>query len=203
MENNTEKLIQDQFNSLPLDIKESIGRVPWRERVQSIAKREGLSDDKASVLETETTLILYGFLPPEEYQANIVREVDVDEETAERIIKEVTNEIFAEIEKQYELIDATTHLAKVEEKPVETPREMPKVTPTVPQPAPEILPEVVPGQTAHEVPHVEFKKEPLVSTPTYAAPTNPPAENTPKRPDLNLPKSDYTHGQDPYHEPLE
>src|SRR3954468_15368994 len=98
MDNNVDKLIQDQIDSLPLDVKEAVARVPWKERVRDIAKRENLNVAQADSLETETMFILYGFLTPDTYVGNIMTEVGIEDEQAERINKLVNDEIVSDIE---------------------------------------------------------------------------------------------------------
>jgi hypothetical protein len=216
MDNNVDKLIQDQIDSLPADVRQAIARVPWKERVRDIAKREGLDVAKADSLETETLLILYGLLPPETYVGNIISEVGVDEEQAERINKLVTDEIIADIEKQFEAIDALAP-ESVTKAPVEVPQpekpetriqtpEIPVTTESkeveVPEP---ILPETIPGETAHDVPHME-SKGPTVSPAMPSAPQGFIAEKltqiTSVLPETS-PKPSYPKGVDPYREPIE
>jgi len=212
--NDNDKLIQNQFNSLPVDVKESISRIPWRERVRDIAKREGLDADKSLALETETMMILFGFQSADDYTKNILTQVEIDEETAERITKEVSDEILTDIEKQFEMIDAISHKNTIE---------VPKITqvPTNQQPpatvspastqnpsasssievAPNNLPEIVPGQTAHNVPHVESTITP--AEPKPIVPSAPISRNENGRPNLEFPQSGYQKGKDPYREPIE
>lgn len=206
--NDTDKLIQDQFNSLPPAVKESISSVPWRERVRDIAKREGLDADKSEALETETLLILYGFQIADDYTQNIVGQVGLDEEAAERITKEVSDEILSDIEKQFEMIDAISRkdqvvAPKITQVPT-TPRSSVAVNPMSTQApsassalevAPNILPETLPGQIAHNVARLE-------SMP-IAKPANQTTKSSGARPNLEFPQSGYAKGKDPYREPLE
>ncbi len=198
MDNTVDKLIQDQIDALPPDIKKAISLVPWKDRVRDIAKRENLNITQSDSLETETLLILYGLLPPESYAGNIVTEVGVDEEQAERIAKLVNDEIIADIEKQFEAIDATAQksaLTPALETPTGTPAtqsvEIPEAN----------LPEVIPGEAAHNVPHIEELPK---------APTTMPGgmigdkltQATSVLPQTG-PKISYSRGVDPYREPIE
>lgn len=212
---NADKLIQDQFNSLPPDIKEALGRVPWKNRVRDIAKREGLDEDQATSLETETLLILYGFEPPENYPDNIRRELGLDDEAVDRITKEVSDEIIDDIERQFEMIDAITPAVRnASQTPAQPSVPKPKVTiqiSSTPEVAPQTLPETLPGETPHEVPHVEPQaqatpsttKTPSTPEPTIITNSAQAQEFTKPRPKLDFPQSKYPKGQDPYREPLE
>lgn len=169
MENNTDKLIQEQFDSLPTDIKEALGRIPWKDRVRDIAKRENLTPEQTESLETETMLILYGFEPADTYSSNLMSQVGLAEDQADRISDLVSNEIVADIEKQMEMIDAlmpasastTTQATPAAPKPKEETSYL-NISPEIlakqikiPEIASENLPETLPGQVAHDVPHAE------------------------------------------------
>jgi hypothetical protein len=228
---NTDKLIQDKFKALPIEIKEALARTPWKERIADIAKREGLDDEKTTGLETETMLVLYGFTPVEEYNSNIMSEVGLESEVADRITKEVTDEVFAEIEKQYELIEATT--SAVEPKMVEisqpivpvqnqmSPTQTSTLTPptTTTSPStieipPQTLPAVETGQSAH---NTTPQEKAFMNTPV-PAPTPAPIPSVPKSiveekmsqvtvasASAATPKAapSYKAGVDPYREPVE
>jgi len=233
MENNIDKLIEDQLASLPADAREAVSRVPWEARVQNIAKREGLSSDKAASFRTETMLILYGFELADNYVSNLARELDIDEEQAQRIADIVSKEIIEDIEKQVEMIDALTPSAfpppatatgnteilnippEIMAKAVKMPSEPVDKLPEV---APVILPETVPGQTAHDVPHTETPAPaaaPVTPVPTPAPQPTVSAESIPKSiveeklsqvtiAEPEAPKmTSYPNGQDPYREPIE
>lgn len=116
MPNETDTLIQQEFDKLPLETKEALSRVDWRTKVREIAKEENLDADKTLSLETETMFILFGILSPEHYLQNIISEVSLEEDTAKRIEKKVTEQVFNEVEKQYEMITAL--MPKAEEVPL-------------------------------------------------------------------------------------
>ncbi|MDB5194227.1 MAG: hypothetical protein JWN50_241 [Parcubacteria group bacterium] len=229
MENETDKVIQDQFDSLPLDVKEAIGRVPWKARLRDIAKREGLKAEQADTLETETMLILYGFLEPDTYLSSLTSQVGVGEEQAERISELVANEIITDIEKQFEMIDAlapkdTTPKmagpAPVASTPQqEAPKSILEIPPEIlakqvflPEVAPDMLPEVLPNEVAHDVPHVE--PAPIIEK--APAPVVMPAVQNEKPKSMieeklaqvtsaapQTPRQDpYPKGIDPYREPV-
>jgi hypothetical protein len=236
---NNDQLIQEQLKSVPQEVQEAISKVPWKDRVKDIAKREGLDAEKSQALETETLLIIYGFLPANEYGANINSELGLNDEATGRIVKLVSDEIFADIEKQVEMLEAknTTSQATPPQTPTPSPapasqmpaeRVVPITTQTSPAPTSEAsatptppkpprvfevqtnLPEIMPNQPAHNVTPLQTAqstppvlKPNLVPTPTYGTPQQASNEASSQRPELNLPKSDYNHGQDPYREPLQ
>jgi hypothetical protein len=213
MNNETDKLIKEQLDALPADVKEAVARVPWKERVRDIAKRENLNVAQADSLETETMLILYGFLPPDTYVGNVTTEVGLGEEQAERIYKLVTDEIIRDIEKQFEMIEAL--MPKAPEKTaspekIETAANTPApalVETKEVEIAPEMLPETVPGEAAHDVPHMEAA--PASAPAPEAKPAMPSGMIGEKLSQMTsaLPqkedKASYPKGVDPYREPIE
>ncbi len=198
----TNPLIQEQFNSLPIDVKEAISRIPWKDRVRSIAKREGLNDAMATSLETETMLILYGVLPQDSYTNNLITEVGVDAGQAERILKLVEDEIIADIEKQLEMIDALMPKDEVAaapqvKQPETTPApEIPVPTsnnPLVPEIAPNILPKTISELTSQSLP-----------VPTEIKSDTPKSIVEEKLSQVTVStKSTPYQGIDPYREPVE
>ena len=218
--NEADTLAQKQFDSLPLDVKESISRVPWRERIQDIAKREGLDAEKSSALEAETMLILYGFENPDDYTQNIVTQVGLEESAAERITQEVGDQIIEDIEKQFEMIDAISHKDKIvapqithapttatpvqASAPAPVAPVQPSAVSSVPEIAPNMLPEVLPTEKAHDVPRVTITPITAPYSAVVAPVVAKPVVEGPKpRPNLQFAPSAYTKGKDPYREPLE
>lgn len=170
--NETDKLIEEQLKTLPPNLQQAIGAVPWKALVQEIGKANALDTEQIVSLEQETMLVVYGFENPDDYVLNIVREVGVSEEVAYTITGSVADKIFESILKKSE----------ESEKPV-TPVAAPVSIPTTP---PANLPMVEKGEVAHDVPHVE----------------QPKPEVKPEQPKVSLPDYRYEGGQDPYREPL-
>ncbi len=97
MDQETQKIIQDQMKTLPSDVKEAIVSVDYRTKMQEIAQRQKLLIDQAGKLEMETTLVMIGLEPLTDYIANIGRELGVDAERATEIAKDVSESIFKPI----------------------------------------------------------------------------------------------------------
>jgi len=210
MNNDSNKIIQDQLNSLPLSVRESVSRVPWKNKIKDIAKREGLNEEKSTALETETMFILFGFLSFETYTENITREVGLNQEAAERVSDSVYNEIVLEIQKQFEMIEAISQkeIPKIDNpvpsKPLEQKIETPITTPaskttTVGIP-PANLPMIEPGEVAHDttpkVSEARITNQESGERDIEAETKNQEASDT----NTNT-KSAYK-GADPYREPL-
>jgi hypothetical protein len=118
--------------------------------------------------------VLYGFENPKDYITNMIREVEIPEETAITIAETVNEKIFKEISLKADSLEK-------EEKV--TPQQMAVVAQSVPEIIHKNLPMIESEEKVHNVPHVENTTTPLKTT--------PPA-----------PQHRYAGGIDPYREPL-
>lgn len=184
--NETDKLIDEQFKTLPPNIQEAIKAMPWKSTVKEIALLNKLDLKKVAIVEMETMFVLYGFESPDDYIENLTREAQINEETATIIAESVAKKIL-------EPISIKSEQLKEEEKEPPKTLDMKKVKTGIPEIAPEIHPMVEEGEVAHDVPHTENKPE----TPSIPLPNKP---QTPKAP---LPDYRYSNGKDPYREPIE
>ncbi len=131
-----DKLIEDQFKTLPAELQLAINAVPWKLLVKEIAALNQLTAEQSENLERETMFILYGFENPADYVKNIMQEVPLSEEIAAAVTEEVSEKILAAI------------AAKVEESEENL--------------SDSNLPMVEEGEIAHEVPHVEQVTQPII-----------------------------------------
>lgn len=192
MEENTDKIIQDQLETLPINIRKALSLVPWKARISDISKREGLDPEQTEKLQNETMLILYGFLPTESYIDNIIDQVKVSGDQAERIAEIVSKEIITDLEEKFEQIDKSSDVEEGTQKP-----EVNQIsTPSVPEIPPQILPMVEAKETVHD--SVPEKPEPLQPITEAIA---PPIEQKAPQPEIKKPS--YPGGVDPYREPLD
>ncbi|OHA92310.1 MAG: hypothetical protein A3J09_02430 [Candidatus Zambryskibacteria bacterium RIFCSPLOWO2_02_FULL_51_21] len=176
--NEQDKLIQEQFQKLPLALQKALGEIPWKSLVNEIARLHNLKPEQVESIETETMFILYGFESPDDYVSNMVRETGIAEDLAYVIANEVNEKIFKPVS------------VKVEEAGKQQP-----TSTSIPELKPENLPMVEKGEMVHEVPHVE------APNPKSQIPNNieiPKEEKPPIQPA----KSAYVGSQDPYREPL-
>jgi len=217
----TDALIQQEFDKLPLDIKEALGRVDWRGKVSEIAKTHGLDADKSEALEMETMFILFGILNADSYLGNLQSEVGLDPNTAAQIKREVEEKVFAEVEKQYEVVSAQMpkvekivpvqnkpqNLEVVQNKIIEAPENLPMMTPesvvkvVEPSTVAEAAPKPIP--TPHEEPAKEVFAPITRPTDDLNLITDRPSSDArPDKPTITAPTS-YPTGKDPYREPLD
>ena len=136
--NETEKLIEEQKKTLPPNLLQAIDIVPWKTYVQEIGKANALDTEQIASLEQETMFIIYAFEPPEDYIANMIREIGISENVAPSIAESIADKIFEPILKKSEEVSVTP--------------------PDVLEVTQEIHPMIEKGEVAHGVPHIEESK---------------------------------------------
>lgn len=136
-----EKLIKEQWDKLAPELQRAIESVPWNGFIKEVGQANTLDTEQVAVLERETMFILYGFENPNDFIANITREVGISEEQALKIAEAVVEKIFEPIS-QKAGEGGGGDLPMVEE-----------------------------GEKVHEVPHVETapQPQPQPSQPTQPA----------------------------------
>jgi hypothetical protein len=97
MEQDPNKLIEEQFNSLPDSLQSALKGVPWKDEVSRIASSNALSSEQAFALEEETLFVLYGLEAPEDYIANLVSEALITEDQAIIISDIIAERVFEPI----------------------------------------------------------------------------------------------------------
>lgn len=145
--NEIDKLIEEQFKKLPLNLQRAINAVPWKSLVEEVGRANALNAEQIALLEQETMFIIYAFENPDDYVSNIARELNMSEEIAYTIAESIGNKIFVPISDESERQN------------IATPTDIPAIPPI-------ILPMVEKGEVAHTVPHIE---QPNPSTPLGAS----------------------------------
>ncbi len=97
MDEETQKIIEEQMKILPTDVKAAIISVDYKNKLQEITERQKLMIDQAGKLEMETTLVMIGLEPLADYIANIGRELELSESRAKEIAMDVSEHIFKPI----------------------------------------------------------------------------------------------------------
>ncbi|KND48542.1 MAG: hypothetical protein AB200_02330 [Parcubacteria bacterium C7867-005] len=170
--NDTDKIIKEKFENLPIFMQEAINTIDWKKLVEDVGVQNNLNLDQVSTLETETMLALYGFENLEDYPENLSEGFEnLDEQTIINVIKEIDQRVFAVVIKK--AIDLEKN------KPV------PKLLGTEPEEI--LLPSGKEGEPTPIPPTI-----PTMQTPQEPAPR--PAST------IGVPR--YTGGIDPYREPL-
>lgn len=217
MKNETDKLIKQQFESLPQALQRALTLTPWKETVKAIAGENRLDADKSQALETEAMLVMYGFEPQTDFSKNVISELSIDSGKAGNISKSINDRVFSVV------LAKAEELAKTEEPTMQSAEEVKaiaqEIAPKVVVEAPKvdasrpsinlILPE--PEEKLLEAPEPRASpmtlapQEPVKGSDTIPAKTTnniveeklsqvvaTPAEKT----------TSYPDGKDPYREPI-
>lgn len=209
--NETDKLIEEQWKTLPPNLQRAIDAVPWKALAQEIGKTNTLDAEQIVSLEQETMFIIYGFENPNDYVSNITKNIGISEEIAYTIAESVVAKIFDPILKKSEEKKA---MAEEPEGPIvitkETKKEaleelsrrsMKSQNPlaSVPEIAPSNLPMVEPGEVAHDVAHAV----PEVGSKKQEVSMRENTSQEVKTDSMKVSLPDYRYGgADPYREPL-
>jgi len=170
--NETDKLIEEQFKKLPLNLQRAIKAVPWKSLVEEIGRANALDAEQTALLEQETMFIIYAFENPDDYVSNIARALNTSEEIAYTIAESIGDKIFVPISEKSEGHQQTS-----------TPASIPEIPPSN-------LPMVEKDEVAHDV------------APATSEVGNREYEVRKEEPKAPLPDYRYEGGKDPYREPL-
>ena len=199
--NDLEKLTQEQLGTLPLPLQEAIKTMPWKDGVRGIGASNGLTNEQINSLNTETLLIIYGVEPQGNYKANLVRELGLDEQKINTLIKDMGEEVFNPILTMANALDS-----------INTPKqeleiEAPKPEILIPQSTTENKPVVVAQAVVpHKIINLLEENKPVEKSQVFEP--KPEFENKPKSivaEHLTQPvttTSKYVGGVDPYREPI-
>lgn len=97
MNEDLQKIIAEQMKKLPKDVVEAIISVDYKAQLEEITKLEKLLMDKAAKLEMETTLVMMGLEPLNDYVDNLARELEISTLKAKEIALMVSEKIFKPI----------------------------------------------------------------------------------------------------------
>lgn len=199
MENEQDKLIENQLKTLPAELQQAIQSVPWKNIVQEIGRTNSLTPDQMTSFDQETMFIIYGFENPNDYIQNLVRELNVSEDIANVLANAVAEKILSQINEKTRK-PALSNLSRNEIKQdLIRQREQAsvgqKISPNIPEIAPEIHPMTQEGGV---------KTKP--SSDTVLVLNKDDAKKVlgaqPPQPKVTLPDYRYEGGADPYREPL-
>ncbi len=188
----TDKIIQDQYESLSEPLKQALQTVPWKDIVKKISADNDLNPASVEALELETMFVLYCFEEADDFEQNVFREIGVDSLKSKMVASKVIDLIFNPILEKLGPVAETEEESVAEEINESTENKWLEV-------APNNLPMVEPGEVAHDTTPEEkaFMDSPapvVSSTPTppvtTAEPEKPKIVSVPQYKDI-----------DPYREP--
>ncbi len=204
MNEETTKIIQEQFVKLPNDVQEAIKSFDWLDKVQDLAKKYSLRVDQAGEFQTETMLVLIGLTHPNDYAREVKARLGLDSATVTNLVTDANETIFKKIkdslmnnfnkvedeeenlqtsEKQI-LSSSGVELEGEEVEEYDPPKEKPidrnKVLSGVENPTPSVSAHLVDDKMSQPFSIPTAKKEYSASNIPTPKPQTPPAPNTGK-----------------------
>ncbi|TSC70555.1 MAG: hypothetical protein CEO12_276 [Parcubacteria group bacterium Gr01-1014_46] len=98
MDTEIKKIIEERIKKLPPSVAKAIRGIPWLETIKNIAKNNNLSEDKEISLIIETTILVYGIESPKKYAEDLIVNLGVGDDLAEKILKEIETQILIPIQ---------------------------------------------------------------------------------------------------------
>jgi hypothetical protein len=95
--NEVEKEMRTRFSLLPEDLQKTINSSEYQMRLYEIAKTVKLTYEQLGTLEMETTMVLLGMTPPDEFQEEIQSQLKLDPKTASEIVGQINEQVFKTI----------------------------------------------------------------------------------------------------------
>ena len=91
------KILEQKFNSLPDDLKDAISSTDTGKIVQMIGESHGLMLDQISDLNEEVGYVMLGLTPTKSFTKTISKRLEIDEQKATDITKDINIKIFDKI----------------------------------------------------------------------------------------------------------
>jgi hypothetical protein len=86
-------IIGEFYAKLPANAQAFFGSLAWTETLKGISVMHNLNPMQIEILGTETTLVLLGIIPVEEYEEIIAKELALPKELTEKIVSEISEKI--------------------------------------------------------------------------------------------------------------
>ena len=150
----TQKIITDQLEKLPANVRSAILAADYHSKLQAITKDNKLMIDQAGKLEMETTLVMLGLEPLDDYTNNLMNNAGFTKNQAIAVAHDVNETIFKSIRDSLKKINDEAVVADATGNPATKGVWQPTNQPTATQPIPvaekpeetenDLLPEIAP-----------------------------------------------------------
>jgi|GEM_PF-4621169 len=107
MTSETEKIISEQWENLPQEVRRFFDDPNWKDKISKVAADNSLTDTQFRVFMTETLLVILGLSDPETYMLEIRDRLGVVEEKAVTIAAQVENKVFGNLKNKMKEFYAT------------------------------------------------------------------------------------------------
>lgn len=95
-----DSIIEERFAELPESVQQAVTDASVEKKLRALASKYKLHLDQWVLLENEIMLTLLGLEEPENMAANVAKEVQIDEELAQKLVNDIALEIFKPIREQ-------------------------------------------------------------------------------------------------------
>ena len=221
-----ENLIRDYIDRMPPSLAQAIGSMDLPDKIQTIGRNSSLRLDQLGVVERELFMVLLGVEHPDAFRANVMREARLTNEEAARVTADANALVIAPIRSalvdmhekeklEREILQMMPDSASDEMPAAATPAAAPQQQPapvTFPSAARSEVPSAVPQPSA--IPPVRTLGTDIAQTKLSGDVHLPPdavkMKETPsaampsgiQKPPSPVQNNTYTHGSDPYREPI-
>tara|TARA_B100000745_G_scaffold294549_1_gene237672 strand:+ start:33268 stop:33771 length:504 start_codon:yes stop_codon:yes gene_type:complete len=140
-----QELLKKQLTKVPPQIGHYLESDAYPQVMRSVIEKYKLHLDTAQKVETETTLLLIGLVPPNEYEQKLVEKAGVPKEQARMITKDMNDQVFKPLVESYKK-PAPVHTNAFADEPAVQKQPEPTPTPVEKVGEPEI-PTQIPVET--------------------------------------------------------
>ncbi|TSD03181.1 MAG: Uncharacterized protein Athens071416_242 [Parcubacteria group bacterium Athens0714_16] len=96
-ENQEKNPLEKLYEALPKNVQEAISSVAVAEKIQEIAKRNGLHIDEAGIISDEATMVMLGIEHPNDFVDGLKNKLKLPQEKIIALARDVDKEIFEPI----------------------------------------------------------------------------------------------------------
>jgi hypothetical protein len=111
----TENIIKEQMKILPKEVINILADPAWSEKVLTIGRKNGLTEEQSQTLLLETNLVLLGLVHPDEYADELKNRLKIDEMKADNIVSDINREILSGVREKLIAMFASQEQSFIEE----------------------------------------------------------------------------------------
>ena len=97
MDPETEKIIKEQMDKLPTEVKKLFADPELNNKIISIGKKNGLNTEQLVILQTEINLVILGLVHPDEYPNVLKVRLNISDLKTDNIVNDINKDILGEI----------------------------------------------------------------------------------------------------------
>src|SRR4051812_29846145 len=94
--------IAEYYSKLPAGAQAVFASMEWMGTLQTICKKYTLSNEQIQTLGTETTLVLLGIVPIEQYVENLMKEIVLPADSMTKMLGEIEESVLQSVRPELE-----------------------------------------------------------------------------------------------------